>query len=212
MVLGSGDGTHDPGFAKHGFDVTNIDIQPEIAELGRSKAAALPATINYVVADMTKPLPVEFAGSMDAVFNIGSSFGYESSDETNSMVFRNAANLLRVGCPFVFEYVNGPRWENRRVQRQVDVTTLPDGATRTEVSITNPDARTALTLIGLKRADGTGGWFRHFMRYYRLNEILAMMANAGLRPVATYGATAGRVSGEPFDEEHSEAMVVIATR
>lgn len=213
LVLGSGDGTHDPGFAKHGLRVRNVDIQPEIAELGRSKAAALPAVITYVVADMTQPLPHDLAGgSMDAVFNIGSSFGYESSDETNAMVFHNAAKVLRDGAPFVFEYVNGPHWENMRVQRQVDVTTLPNGSTRTEVSVTNPEARTSLMLIGLQRPDGTGGWFRHFMRYYRLGEVRAMMADAGLQPVATYGAKGGRVTGEPFDERRSEAMVIIATR
>ena len=211
LVLGSGDGTHDPALARHGFTVTNVELQPEIADLGRAKAAGLPATIEYVVADMTEPLTLP-PNSADAVFNIGSSFGYEDSDEANSTVFRNAASVLRDDRPFVFEYVNGPHWESKRVQRQVDVTTLPNGSTRTEVSITNPDARTSLTLIGLQRPDGTGGWFRHFMRYYRLPEIISMMAEAGLRPVATYGAVGGRVTGAPFDEATSEAMVVIATR
>lgn len=211
LVLGSGNGTHDPGFAKHGLNVTNVEIQPEIADLGRSKTSALPVEINYVVADMTKPLPMEIADrSMDAVFNIGSSFGYESTDDTNAVVFRNAAKYLRDGAPFVFEYVNGPYWEGKRVQRQIDVTPLPDGSIRTEVSITNPEVRTSLTLIGLQRTDGTGGWFRHFMHYYRLNEIVTMMTTAGLRPVAIYGAKGGRVTGEPFNEKESGAMVIIA--
>jgi hypothetical protein len=48
------------------------------------------------------------------------------------------------------------------------------------------------------------------MHYYRFDEIIAMMADAGLAPVAVYGATSGRVTGEPFDEAASEAMVVIA--
>lgn len=213
LVLGSGDGTHDPGFAKRGFTITDVDIQPEIAELGRAKAAALPADIDYVVADMTVPLPPEITDqSMAAVFNIGSSFGYEDSDEANAMVFRNAADALRDEAPFVFEFVNGPHWTNKRVQRQVDVTPLPNGSTRTEVTITDPDAGTSLTLIELRRPDGTGGWFRHFMRYYRLPEILELMTGAGLRPVATYGARGGRVTGEPFDEFESEAMVIIAVR
>jgi hypothetical protein len=37
-----------------------------------------------------------------------------------------------------------------------------------------------------------------------------MMKDAGLRPVAVYGKKGGRVTGEPFDEERSEAMVIIA--
>lgn len=211
LVLGSGDGTHDPGFAKHGLTITDVDIQPEIAAAGRTKAAALPADITYVVTDMTTPLPPEIADrTMAAVFNIGSSFGYEDSDAANAMVFRNAANALRDDAPFVFEFVNGPHWTNKRVQRQVDVTPLPNGSTRTEVTITDPDAGTSLTLIELRRPDGTGGWFRHFMRYYRLPEIIDMMTGAGLRVIATYGARDGRVTGEPFDEHRSEAMVIVA--
>jgi hypothetical protein len=213
LVLGSGDGSHDRGFAKHGLDITNLDIQPDIAELGRKKAAALPTEIKYVVADMTKPLPAEIGpGSMRAVFNIGSSFGYDNTDSENAAIFRCAAQALTEGAPFVFEYVNGPHWENKRVQRQVDVTQLPGGSTRTEVSIINPEARTALTMISLRRPNGTAGWFRHFMHYYRLGEVLDMMTDAGLRPITVYGAKGRRVTGEPFDEEQSEAMVIIAVR
>jgi SAM-dependent methyltransferase len=213
LVLGSGDGTHDPGLAKHGLDITDLDIQPEIAEHGQRKAASLPAQIKYIVADMTKPLPAEIApGSMDAVFCIGSSFGYEATDAENAAVFRSAAQALRESGSFAFEYVNGPHWASKRVQRQVDVTQLPDGSTRTEATIDNPEARTSLSVITLRRPDGTGGWFRHFMHYYRLDEVTAMLEDAGLRPVAVYGAKGGRVTGEPFDEQHSEAMVILARR
>ena len=212
LVLGSGDGTHDPGFAKHGSDITDLEIQPEVARLGRAKATTLPASINYVIGDMTAPLTDLIPDrSMAAVFNIGSSFGYEDQDEVNAGVFRHAARVLREGAPFVFEYVNGPHWVDKRVQRQIDVTDLPNGSTRTEVSITNPQAGTSLTLIGLRRRDGSGGWFSHFMHYYQLDEVTAMMAQAGLLPVAVLGATGGRVKGEPFDETASEAMVIIAT-
>jgi SAM-dependent methyltransferase len=211
LVLGSGDGTYDRAFAKHVFAITDVGGQPEIVALGRAKASALPAVINYVVADITEPLPAEIAdGSMAAVFNIGSLFGHESSDSANAMVFRNAARALRPGAPFVFEYVNGAHWRSNR--RQVEVTSLANGATRTEVSITDPDARTSLTMIGLRRADGTGGWLRQFRHCYPLDEIIVMLAAAGLRVVATYGANAGRVTGKPFDERESESMVVIATR
>lgn len=211
LVLGAGDGTHDRAFARHVFAITDVDIRPEIVELGRTKAAALPAVIDYVVADPTEPLPTEIAsGSMAAVFAVGSSFGHENADDANAMVFRNAVRALRPGAPFVFEHGNGAHRD--RTRRQVDVTSLAGGATRTEVSITDPDAHTSLTMVGLRRADGTGGWFRQFRHYYRLDEIVAMMTAAGLRVVATYGENAGRVTGEPFDERDSEAMVVIATR
>jgi hypothetical protein len=76
----------------------------------------------------------------------------------------------------------------------------------------NPEARTSLTLIRLRRPDGTSSWFRHFMHYYRLDEVLGMMRGNGLQPVAIYGAKAGGIPGDPFDEEQSEAMVIIARK
>ncbi len=212
LVLGAGHGTHDAGFVKHGLDVTDLDIQPEIAALGERRALRLAGRVRYVVADMTRGLPDEVQeASMDAVFNIGSSFGYEDADDDNAAVFRTAAAALKPGAPFVFEYVNGPHWEHRRVQRQIDTTVLPDGAERTEYSITDPTTATSLTAVRLRRPDGSGGWFRHFMHYYRLPQVLAMMERAGLREEAVFGVRGGRVRG-PFDEAESEAMVVIATR
>jgi hypothetical protein len=40
--------------------------------------------------------------------------------------------------------------------------------------------------------------------------VLAMMRRPGLEPVVTCGANGGRVTGEPFDEQASEATVIIA--
>lgn len=87
LVLGAGSGIHDSGFVKHGLDVTNIEIQPEIAALGERRALNLNGKVRYIVADMSKGLPADIeAASMDAVFNIGSSFGYEDTDEDNAGV------------------------------------------------------------------------------------------------------------------------------
>ena len=147
---------------------------------------------------------------MDAVFNIGSSFGYEGTDDADAGVFRNAEKSLSDGAPFLFEYVNRWYWEDKRVQRQIDLTPLPNGSVVTLVRINNSAARTLLTFVGLQRTDGTGGWFQHFMRFYCLDEILAMMTTARLRPVAIYGGKANRVTGEPFNEKESQSMVIIA--
>jgi SAM-dependent methyltransferase len=211
LVLGSGAGTHDAGFAKHGLNVTNVEIQPEVADIGRSKAAALPVEIDYVVADMTRPLPEKMAErSMDAVFNLGTTFGFDSADDVNAGLFRNAEKFLSNGVPFVFHYGNRPYWKDSFVQRQIDITPLSNGSTRTLVRVANPEAKTVSTMINLQRADGTGGWFQHFMRFYGLDEILAMMTAASLRPIAIYGSRGDRVMNEPYNEKGSQSMVIIA--
>lgn len=210
LVLGSGNGIHDPGLTKYAAEVINVDIQPEIARLGRDQAQSLPIRIRYLVADMTLPLPLA-PDSVDAVFNIGSSFGYEERTEDNAAIFRHAARVLRPGGVFVFEYANGQYWRERRSRREVDSTTLPNGSIRTSYAIFDEVAGTSLTSICLVRKDNSTGWFHHFMHYYRLSDITAMMRAAGLEPVATYGAKDGRVTGDPFDERHSAAMVILAT-
>jgi len=210
LVLGAGNGIHDPALAAHGLRVVNLDIEPDIATLGHQQTQAIAGEFVYVVADMTRPLPFA-AGSFDAVFNIGSSFGYEERDEDNAAVFRNAAEVLKPGGPFVFEYVNGAYWQEVRGGLETETVTLPTGSVRTTYAVFDPSARTSLASISLRRSDGSTGWFHHFMHYYRLGEITAMMRASRLTPVAVYGATNSRVR-EPFDEKKSSAMVVIATK
>jgi hypothetical protein len=160
---------------------------------------------------MTRPLPFE-PESMDAVFNIGSSFGYEEEDEDNAAIFRHAAVVLKKGMPFVFEYANGIFWNRRNVERGIEQVTLPDGSIRTKYSVADPVGRTSLATISLQRANGSVGWFHHFMHQYSQEEITQMMTNAGLEHVATYEAKDGRVKGDPFDPQKSISMVIIAIK
>lgn len=188
----------------------NLDIEPDIATLGHERAQAITGEFIYVVADMTQPLPFA-ADSFAAVFNIGSSFGYEERDEDNAAVFRNAAKVLKPGGPFVFEYVNGAYWQEARRGLEIETVTLSTGSVRATYTVFDSTARTSLASISLRRSDGSIGWFHHFMHYYRLDEIAAMMRDSRLTPVAVYGATNSRVRG-PFDEKKSSAMVIIATK
>jgi ubiquinone/menaquinone biosynthesis C-methylase UbiE len=208
LVLGAGHGTHDPGLARYDLDLVNVELLPDMAVRAMARARTLPTPIGYVVADMTRPLPFR-ENSFDAIVNLGSSFGYEDADADNAAMFRHAARVLRQGRPLVFEYANGGYWQ--RYEREIGVTTLPDGGIRTNYKVVDPQRRTSLNIISLRRPGQAPRYLHHFMHYYRLDEIVAMMADAGLEPVASYGVTAeGRVSG-PFQPTHS-AMVVIAVR
>ncbi|MFL6053651.1 MAG: methyltransferase domain-containing protein [Actinoallomurus sp.] len=207
LVLGSGNGIHDTAFAKYSLRITNLDIQPEIVKLGKAAAGRLNADIEYVVGDMTHPLDFP-TDSMDAVFNIGSSFGYEGEDADNAAIFRHAARVLKPGRPFVFEYVNGSSWYERD---PVNSETLPTGAVRTKYRIADRAARTSLDVISLRRpGEDEPEWFHHFVHYYTIETVEQMMRDAGLVVVRSCGAIGGRITGDPFDSESSDAMVIIA--
>lgn len=206
LVLGAGHGTHDAAFVEHGFRVTNVEILPEVAEHGRRAAREYSAAVRYVVADMTKPLELP-AATYDAVFNIGSSFGYESEDDSNEMIFRNAYSLLKPGGPLLFSYANGMYWSTE-VSRDVRVRELPNGSIRTTYKIYNPYARVSLDIITLTRTDGTGGHFYHFIHYYSADEVKAMLNREGFEVLGHFGDH----EGGPFDPETSPGMVLLARK
>jgi SAM-dependent methyltransferase len=208
LVLGAGHGTHDPGLARHSLELVGLDLQADVAARGMARARTLPARIGYVVADMTRPFPFA-AASFDGIVNIGSSFGFEDTDEENAAVFRHAARVLKPGGVFVFEYANGGYWQ--RYQRTVEEAALPGGGVRTNYKVVDPEARTSLNVISLRRPGEPARYLHHFMHYYRLDEVAGMMRDAGLEPVATYGANDGRVRGA-FRPDRSAAMVILATR
>ncbi len=206
LVLGAGHGTHDAAFAKHGFHVVNVELLEEAADIGRERAKELEVPITYLVADMTEELDIE-PDSMDAVFNIGSSFGFEKEDAKNAMVFRNAAKALKKGQPFVFEYANGIYW-SKSPERDVEVKELPNGSIRIKYKIYNSVQNTCLDIIILQRPDGSKAYFYHFMHYYSLSQVVDMMVQAGLEIVAVYGSP----DGDPFNPDESPSMVIIALK
>lgn len=207
LVLGSGNGIHDAALAGYHLQIIDLDIQPEIAKLGRDLARDVDGNITYVVADMTRPLPFP-ACSMDAVFNIGSSFGYEDEYKNNAAVFQYAARVLKPGAPFVFEYVNGHVWYARDHSTE---TLRGTGAVRTKYRIGDPATQTSLEIISLKRpGDDEPEWFHHFMHFYTIQTVEQMMTEGGLTVVRSYGAIDGRVTGLPFDAKTSTGMVIIA--
>lgn len=212
LVLGSGHGTHDAGLARHRLAVVNVDLQVEIAVLGKRRAADISGPVHYVAADMVSSQLPFAPGSFDAVFNIGSSFGYEESDADNAAVFGHAARALKPGRPFVFEYVNGRYWQEQRVEQRLETTHLANGAVRKEYRVIDPASRTSSSYITLERRDGSRGWLHHFMHYYTLDEIAGMMTAVGLDPVAVHDGTGGRVPGLEFDPRTSSSMVVVATK
>jgi SAM-dependent methyltransferase len=56
---GCGTGTNAIWLAQQGFDVTAVDVSPEAIERARQRAADAGVRVNFLVADLMRPLPVD---------------------------------------------------------------------------------------------------------------------------------------------------------
>ena len=102
LDVGCGDGTHALVMGQRGFSVTALDISP--AQLARAERAreALGAPATFVHGDM-RDMPVE--GPFEAVFCVGTSFGYYD-DEENRAVLRAMAGMLTPGGRLLLHVFN----------------------------------------------------------------------------------------------------------
>lgn len=206
LVLGAGHGTHDIGLHKHGFNITNIEILDEVIKVGRDNALKEKIEARYIKSDMTELITAVPESSQDIVFNIGSSFGFETNQK-NLMVFKNAFRLLKPGGFFMFEYVNGAYW-SKNVDLKTETRILPNGNIRNSYKIVDSLNRTSIEFFSLVYPSGKVSKFRHYMHYYTLDEVKTMIHECGFVVVAIYGSE----NMDDFDSENSRSMIILAKK
>jgi len=175
LDIACGGGRHARALEALGHRVVGLDLSADLL----AGAEGLPR----VRADM-RALP--FAGSFDAATSFFTSFGY-FDEAGNRAVLRAAADALRPGGAYMLDYLNAvlvgrhlvPESQEERggrtyrVQRRIE-----DGRVLKHVRIEgNGDAPVEYT---------------ESVRLYLHNDLQAMLVEAGLSPVASYGDFDGR--------------------
>ena len=105
LDLACGFGRHALEFARHGYDVTGVDITLEYVAYANEQAKKEKLKASFICADIRE---VKFAQSFDVVLNMADgAIGYLENDEENKKIFQVAADALKKGGKHFMDIMNG---------------------------------------------------------------------------------------------------------
>lgn len=201
LDLGCGPGRHAVAFARKGYGVTAIDLQPELLACAQSNAAREGVEVELVEGDMRRFCRPD---SFDLVVSMFSSFGYFPDRDDDSLVLRRACQSLRPGGFLVLDlrskevhamdYEATSSWE------------MPSGDLVIHRTRTVDDwTRTATTWV-LVRGD-VAHRFEVLYNLYSGAEMRSLLEAAGFADVTLYGC----LDGSPYDHK-AERLIAVAVR
>ncbi len=200
LDLCCGSGRHDVFLAGHGLRVVGLDYSRELlAVAGNSKDTGSRFPV-YVRADARDTVFREAV--FDAVLNLFTSFGYFTDDE-NEGLLHSISRLLKPAGRFYIDYLNPPCVLENLVETS---TKTMNGMHVEEHRRYDPESRRIVKDILLDRK-GDVTEFHESVRLYELDEMNAMIANAGLIVDGVYGS-----AGCSGYDESSERMIIYGHR
>jgi len=191
LDLGCGTGEHGLALARHGIDVTGIDIAPSLVNHAdrRAREAGLSAT--FLCADMRTFRPET---PFDGVFTSSGTFGLYESDADNRSALRTIRAALSEDGRFLIG-PSGPGLLGRDSFSEKDWYFVDEGCLLRERSWDPPTSLFRESLLFIDE-DGSLIEFGGFddasdgqrSRVYSLEQLQDMMAGEGLRFEAAYGS------------------------
>jgi SAM-dependent methyltransferase len=184
LDLCCGQGRHSVLMAKHGFQVTGIDLNPAYLELTLAAARATGVKVETIAADMRE---IPFQNHFDAIVNMYSSFGYLESEAEDLRVLESASRALKPGGRLLLDMLNREWAVANYIQN--DWHTGADGTIyveRRELDLANSSMHVSFTIIGADgaRRDSVG----HHIRLYTLTEITRLLQRVGLSVTGVFGS------------------------
>jgi SAM-dependent methyltransferase len=180
LDLGCGDGRHAVELAVRGFEVVGLDLSlPMLARAG-DHAQARAVKLNFIQGDMRD---LRFEAAFDAVFCVGTTFGY-FDDETNAQVLANAARALKPGGRFLLQVCNRDHvlWNQPR-------STWFQGDDRQYLEDTDFNFITSRVTVKRSWATSAGDQetIEYSIRLYSLHEMGKLFHTAGFRVIEISG-------------------------
>jgi 2-polyprenyl-3-methyl-5-hydroxy-6-metoxy-1,4-benzoquinol methylase len=203
LDLCCGQGRHSVLLAKHGFQVTGIDLNREYLELTQNAARAAGVKVETVAADMREiPAPNKF----DAIVNMYSSFGYLESEAEDLRVLESAAQALKPGGRLLLDMLNREWAVANYVQN--DWHKGADGTIyveRRDLDLASSSMHVSFTIVSPdgRRRDSIG----HHIRLYTLTEITRLLQRVGLSLSGVFGG----FDSEPYAIS-TRRMIVLAQK
>ena len=188
LDLGCGTGTLTELMAKKGYDMIGIDNAPEMLQIAMDKREASGLDILYLLQDMRE---LELYGTVGAVISVCDSVNYLLEEEDIIRTFRLVNDYLYPEGLFLFDFNTVYKYETiigdaTIAENRDDCSFIWENYYHEEEEINEYDltifARTAQEEL-FQRFQET-----HFQRGYRLEQMLDMVEQAGLRFVEAIDA------------------------
>lgn len=109
LELGCGTGRHAIEFGRLGYRVSGLDLSPGMVEQAKARALTLTDIeqnrLSFQVGDVRS---ARLAGKFDAVVSLFHVMSYQVGDDDLRAVYKTAANHLKPGGLFLFDFWYGP--------------------------------------------------------------------------------------------------------
>lgn len=213
LELGCGTGSMTRLLAGRGYDMIAVDNSEEMLMIAREKSMEDPGGILYLLQDMRS---FELYGTVRAVVSICDSMNYITQPEDLCQVFKLVNNYLDPGGIFIFDMNTLYKYrevlgERTIAENREDCSFIWDNYYDEETRINEYELSIFIKDVSDEDAEDFGGEpfirFReeHLQRAYTLDEVKALILEAGMEFVAAYDA----FTKEPVQDD-SERMYIIA--
>ncbi len=187
--LGCGTGTLTELMAADGYEMIGIDLSEEMLEIARNKSAASGSDILYLCQDMRE---FELYGTVGAIISVCDSLNYLLEESDLLQTFRLVNNYLYPGGLFLFDFNTVYKYETvigdvTIAENRDDCSFIWDNYYHEDEEVNEYE----LTFFVRE-----GELFRkfsevHYQRGYTLEEMQALLAEAGLEFVSAIDADTG---------------------
>lgn len=213
LELGCGTGSMTRLLAGRGYDMIAVDNSEEMLMIAREKSMEDPGGILYLLQDMRS---FELYGTVRAVVSICDSMNYITQPEDLCQVFKLVNNYLDPGGIFIFDMNTLYKYrevlgERTIAENREDCSFIWDNYYDEETRINEYELSIFIKDVSDEDAEDFGGepFIRfqeeHLQRAYTLDEVKALILEAGMEFVAAYDA----FTKEPVQDD-SERMYIIA--
>lgn len=183
LDIGCGAGWFTRAFARQGYQMTGMDISPEMLDKAQANALETGIRSEYVLGDISKTkLPARF----DFATAINDCINYIPKDRIDK-AFKNVYGALKKGGVFLFD-ISSPRKYADKIANTVSVDERDEVTYISFNSVEGDTARMEVTLF-VKREDGAFERLEetHVQYIYGLDEINGALTRCGFTLVEAQG-------------------------
>jgi SAM-dependent methyltransferase len=196
LDLCCGSGRHSHPLARRGLRVVGLDYSEQLLSIARKTQYPGEPWPVFIRAD-ARVLPFR-KGVFDAVLNLFTSFGYFDHCGNCGML-SEISEVLKPGGAFLIDYLNPPCILAGLVPETVRE---KNGAVIVEKRALDPSGTRIEKTISI-RARGDEREYHESVRLYSLDEMRAMLDDAGL----SFEGVSGSMAGEPYGESSGRMIL-----